>query len=170
MHTAYGVLNAARRKGTTIFLAFSFFLGLLFGVFIFCRTEFLSLYLMRSSFFPAVSIVGSLSCILLPFLLSAFAVSFHLPWLICLICFTEALLYTYSSLFFILYYQPLGFTVRYLLLFVNFLSLPCMYLYWYIHLSKDRYESSWGTFFFLLAGFLIGFVDFYIAAPFGVIS
>ena len=169
MHIAHYAFHAERRKGSTIFLAFSCVIGFLVGFFIFRKTEPLPFLLMRSTLNFAVSIVGSLFCILLPFLISAFAVTFGIPWLIYLLCFWEAFLYFYVSLVFIVGYQPFGFTVRCFLLFGNLISFPCLYFYWINYLSKNQHSISWEKIIFLLVGILIGLVDYYLAASFCLI-
>ena len=78
------------RKGTTVFLALSFLIGLVSGILIFFAAGESFLSLMRSAFYSPVSIVGLLCVTALPFLFSAIAVFLSQPWLMFPICFGKA--------------------------------------------------------------------------------
>ena len=159
-------IYAFRRKGSTMFLAFSFFLGLVFGLFVFCCSGEPLYSMMRRCLFSSVSIVGFLSGATLPFLLSALAVFFSKPCLTYLISFVEAFLFCYVSLLIIFVFQPAGFFVRFLLLFGDFLSLPVLYFFWHRSLSENPIKDFSGIFLFLSTGCLIGCFDYCLISPF----
>ena len=152
------------RKRHTIFLAFSFFGGLLLGIFFFNRTRTVSSLLMHSSLFSAVSIVDLLSGVLLPFILSSIVVVFHLSWLIYPFSFAKAFVFSYVSLLIAFSFQPAGMVIRSFLLFHEFLSLPILYYYWTTHLLNNRSDVSVKTFAFLAVGAVIGFIEFFISS------
>ena len=85
-----------------------------------------------------LSIVGLCACALLPYLFSVFAVYLSLPWMLIPICFAKACSFAYISCG---VYQVFGsgsWLVHWLLLFVDTMSIPVLYLYWLRHISGFR--------------------------------
>lgn len=161
-----GVASSLRRKGCIIFLAFYFLIGFLFGLLSYTQIEEPAFSWMRRDLFSATSIIGFLSASLLPFLLSVIAVKSSKHWLIYLICFLEAFLFSYASAFIILSFQPIGFFIRSLLLFGDCISLPVLFFYWIRGLLYDFTACFSHLFSFLSIGFLIGCIDLYVFSTF----
>lgn len=86
--------------------------------------------LMRRVVFSPVSIVGLLNAALIPFLLSAVFVAFGKPWIIAVICFVKAFLFSFVSFGTLVSFGPGGWLLRYILLFCDCLTLPFLIWYW----------------------------------------
>lgn len=154
-----------RRKGSIIFLAFCFFLGLLYGVFSFSRLEESFFSQMSGGSYSTVSIIDFLSGTLLPFLFSVFAVTISQPWLLYIICFWEAFLFSYVSLIFLFSFQSFGFAIKSILLFGDCLTLPVLLCYCIRVLRENCNQHISCALLFLSTGLLIGCVDFYLFIP-----
>ena len=162
----YFLLHSAllpfRRKLSTIFLAFSFFFGLLFGILLFIHSGESAVSLMRGSMFSAVSIVDFLTCALLPFLLSSFVVSWRQSGLLYLISFLEAFIFAYVSMI-VIYFCPVPDPYsRWIFLFGEAISLPLLFFYWIRELDQETSCTNTWTFFLLTSGFCIGAVEYYL--------
>jgi len=155
------------RKWRTIFLAFLFFLGLAYGLYCFINSQNMLFPLMLGSYAGSVSIVSFFASSILPFLLSAIAVSFSIPWLIYFLSFTEAFLFSFVSLLVIFSFQPVGFLIRFLFLFGDITTLPILYFFWHKYLSSNSSYLYSGIFLFLSYGCLIGCIDYCMVLPFG---
>lgn len=160
----HNAIDSFRRKGSSIFLAFSFFIGILIGIYLFRISEPSFLSLMRRCFVSPVSIVRFLSCAILPFLLSATAVLFSRSWLIYLISVTEAMLFSYTTLEIIFAFYPVGYFIRFLLLLGDCLSLPVLYFFWRNSLLHRSHTGYAEILLFLSIGFLIGCAELYIVS------
>ena len=133
-----------KRKLSTIFLAFSFFLGFFFGILSFIQSGESFSSLMLGSIFSAVSIVDFLTCALLPFLLSSIVVSLRLTGLLHWICFLEAFLYAYVSMFVFSIFPVPDLFYRWIFLFGDAFSLPLLFFYCIRKLTKGTsYTSRW---------------------------
>ena len=148
------------RKVSTIFLAFFFVLGFLFGIYTFMQSEVSLASLMRGSVVSAVSIVDFLACALLPFLLSCIVVTRGKTGFLYLICFAEAFLYAYISMIVIYSFPAPAAFYRWFFLFGEAVSLPLLFFYWIQGLSKRASLSNAWTFFFLAAGCFISAVEY----------
>lgn len=153
------------RKGSTVFLALCYLLGLFCGA-VFCILSGYSISsLMRSVPHGAVSIVDLLSVTALPFLLSAFAVFISEPRLIFFICFGKAFLFCVISLGISEAFGSAGWLVRWLSMFSDIMGMPVLYLYWLRILSSGRKPLFGETFVFASLIFLIGSIDFCLITP-----
>lgn len=151
-----------RQKISNAFLTFFFLSGLLLGAVLFYLSGSSLFSLMRSGFLSSVSIVSFLSCSFLPFLLSALAVFFSHPWLIILIAFVKAFLFSFVSLLTIFTFQPSGYFIRFILQIGDFISLPVLYFFWQYYLFGRNQIRWFEIVFFLSIGLLIGCFEFHV--------
>lgn len=159
-------LPAWWRKGSTAFLAFSFFGGLISGAAAFLFSGDSLLPMMRSSLYCSVSIVSMLLILTLPFLLSALAVSFSEPRLLLLVSYGKAFLFSFVLLGISRAFGSAGWLIRWLLAFGDCATLPLLYLYWQRHISGEVKFSNAECLVFLSLYFLAGSIDYCLIAPF----
>ena len=158
-------LPATNRRNVKWFLASSFLLGHLLGVW--CSGSASEFYLpqMRTAVSGRVSIVGLLSGGVLPFLASAFAVYLQRRILLIPIAFLKAFFFSYAGYRLYLAWGQAGWLVTGLTMFGSICSLPVLYWYWRHCLEARRFE--WPVFGLVLALLLvIGIVDCYWVVPF----
>lgn len=118
-----------RRKRSTSALALCWTSGLVCGMLVYLSAGSSLTSLMRSTMGGTVSIVSLLYMALLPFLISAFAVSFFRPTLF-LICFGKAFLFAFASLGLFRAFGSAGWLVFRLILFSDCMLLPMLYFLW----------------------------------------
>lgn len=111
-------------SSSTMILAVSWVSGLILGVFTACHASELYLLLMRRAVESPVSIVGSLACVTLPLLFTAFAVYISKPWLIYLICFAKACAFGCTAFSVFCLYGSAGWLVRFLFQFTDLCLAP----------------------------------------------
>lgn len=126
------------RRNRNFLLALSWALGLGFGALTFRYGQDRIVSLMPSVLLSRLSIVGLAASALLPFLLSVIAVYYAVPLTLTIICFAKAFLYAYISCGICQAFGDSGWLVRWLLLFVDNLTIPVLYLYWLRHISGCR--------------------------------
>lgn len=148
-----------------IFLILFWLMGLVSGIVLFCKSAYLFLPLMRGIFRKSVSIVCLYCVSILPFVLSAFAVSFNRQLLLYPICFLKALSFTFVSGAVWVTSGSAGWLVWRLLMFCDVTSLPLLYWYCRRHISGLRSFSL--TEFLLVASlvFLLGSIDYCCISP-----
>lgn len=156
----YPILPHSFRKGWRFFLALFWFAGLLCGIFAYLSAEDSILSLMRMTPSGSVSIVGLLCVTVLPFLLSAFAVSISMPALILLLCFCKAFLFAFVSLGVLQVFGTAGWLFRWLFLFGDCAVIPVLYCFWLQHPVVLRQAFHWKTALLPTAGLIIGIVDY----------
>ena len=154
------------RKSSSAVLALFWFLGLVLGVFFSTAAGNTIATLMRTAVNSHVSISGLLTAILLPFLLSAFAVYIHEPWLLIPIAFAKAFVFSYVGLGVMTSYGSAGWLVRLLLMFGDCCSMPLLFWYWTRHISGQRKALLPVTAVVLVLAFVIGSFDFCVVSPF----
>ena len=154
------------RKADHILLAFSWLLGLGAGGLVFRDTGDSIASLMRLAAVSQMSIVGLFFNILLPFLLSAFAVYIGLPKLLLIVCFGKAFTYAFVACGIFACYDGSGWLIRWLLLFSDSCSLVLLYGYAMRHISgAGRFSLS--SFLVLMVGIgLLTGVDYTMISPF----
>lgn len=145
------------RRIRHILLALSWALGLGFGALTFRYGKDHLVSLMPSVLSGRLSIVGLASSGILPFLLSVFAVYYSVPWILIIVCFVKAFLYAYISCGVYSVFPSGTWLIHWLLLFVDTLSIPVLYLYWHRYISGCR-------------GFRIGTTLGYLAVLLGIIA
>lgn len=153
-------ISCAARK---ILLGASWVLGMLIPVCIFSQIDASFPSLMRRAVVGQVSIVSLLASILLPYLLSAFAVYISKPLLLLPIAFIRGftlilVLMTVSEAF-----GSAGWLIRGLFLFSDVAFMPFLYLFWHRNISVVSNNSGWVC---CGAAVLIGCLDYYYISPF----
>lgn len=154
-----------RKIGKTL-LACCWSLGIACGIIGYVSAESTLLSLMRNSIYGTMSIVGLLCISILPFLLSAFAVSISSPSLLYLLCFCKAFLFVFISFGILQSYTDAGWLVRCLLLFSDNVGMPLLYCFWLRHLPGCPKASLAENALFLAFFLVWGCVDFRIISPF----
>ncbi len=159
-------LPASICKNPTKALGVSWCLGLFAGVLIaYLASDSLSLT-MHTATKSCVSIIGLLSTISLPFLLSALAVSISGTWLLIPIAFLKAFLFAYLGFGLVAAYNSAGWLLRILFMFADCCTVPLLYGYW-LKLCSGSSVSPW-----ILAiahwipTMVIGYIDFSFVSPF----
>ena len=105
---------------------------------------------------------------ILPFLLSAIAVSFRRPSWLFLICWIKATLISFTCGIVCLYYGQAGWIARWIVSFVDICSIPLLFYYWLRNLSPPRcnHRHDYVVIFLVLLVFLL--LDYRFVSPFGV--
>ena len=124
-------------KFTALFLAFSWFGGLILGMMFVKATATFFVPLMRGAAAGTVSIRGLLASAFLPFFLSGLAALYCRP-LVYFICFLKAFSYGCNVHGVALAFGNSSWLIRPLLLFSDSLLVPILYLYWLRVLSGDH--------------------------------
>lgn len=153
-------------RACTPVLALSWSLGLFAGVFFGIQAGPSVLSLMRAASVSRVSIVGLLICNVLPFLISAFAVSLQRSLLLPVIAFLKAFSFGFCAMAIVRAFGTAGWLVGGLLLFSDCLSLPALCWFWLrqadgrcVQLKKDLITG-------LLVTAIAGILDCCLIAPF----
>ena len=154
------------RRKRKFFLASIWICGLYFGSFAASQNSAL-VSMMRTAAQSRVSIVSLLPVLLLPFLISAFAVSISKPWLIILVCFSKAFSFGLHVGAISIAFGSAGWLARMLLLFSAGCCVPVLYWFWLRHFS-GRYRSAVWRDFGICSGIVlfIGFLDCGIISPY----
>ena len=155
-----------QRKHDHFFLAFCWCLGLLCGIFLFRRLEPSGFPLMRSAIAGSVSIVGLICVGFLPFLFTAFAVYISEPWLLFLVCFAKACLFSFVSAGIYESIGSSGWLIRLLMMFSDSICVLLLYFSWLRLLSGHRVYCFADMFVCFSATVLVCSVDYCIIAPF----
>ena len=159
-------LSKLWRKGCRFFLACFWLSGILCGVLAFLSAGRTLVSLMRSTLLVPVSIVGMLCVTILPFLLSAFAVSLSKPVFLLPICFGKAFLFAFVSIGILQAFGSAGWMFRWILLFSDCVCVPLLYWFWLRHISGVRSLYGGEAALMCALGLLIGSVNFSIISPF----
>ena len=159
-------LQVQRRKGLTLFLAFFWLGGILFGLWISCYAGDPLLSMMRSAVVSSVSIVGLMLAAALPFLLSAFAVFISGPGWLLPVSFVDGFLYGFACLTVVRAYGSAGWLIRPILCFSICASAPLTYIYWLRRVHNAQKPSVMETFFFLSCAVLIASIDYSLISSF----
>lgn len=154
------------RKGATVILAFSWILGLTCGVFLSCAVGEVAVSLMGGCFYGSVSIVSLAQAFIIPFLFSAFAVYFSYSWLLPVICFGKALLFSFvfSGLSFA--WGASAWFIRWGVLLCNVICMPLLYCWWLRNLSGTRKPCFWELLIFSVPVFAVATVVYLWIIPF----
>ena len=158
-------LPEIRHSGPVLVLAAFFFLGHFLGVwFSGLASEHLS-SAMRTVVSSRVSIIGLLSSVVLPFLISAFAVFLGRPVLLFPIAFWKAFLFSYLGFGLNTAWGSAGWLISPLVMFGSLCSMPVLYWYWLRGIRGHRFEIG---LFGLILGLLLLIlaVDYYLIVPF----
>jgi len=154
------------RKFSPYLLALSWFLGMLLGIPAAVATSEFLVPMMRQSMQCSVSIPGLLAATVVPFLLSALAVSLSEPWLLLIISTFKAFSFSFCACGVSLAFGQSSWLVRFLFLFSDHLLIPLMYLYWMRHIQDQAVHRAWELYGCIGAALLIGGIDYFLVAPF----
>lgn len=153
-------------KGMPLILAGSWISGLLCGVFCYSVSSPEIIALMHRTPSCSVSIVGLLNAALIPFLLSAFFLAYSLPWIVTVICFWKAFLFSFVSAGFLTCFGSGGWLLRYILLFSDCTALPLLYWYWFRGVSTPSRLCRFTASAILFCVFVfVAVLDYHIFAP-----
>lgn len=159
------IFTGLQRKAGTVCLALFWSAGLFAGFIFYRNTGNSSVSLMCGALNCAVSIVSLLSVILLPFLLSAFAVYFSRPYLLLVIAFVKAFSLAFVSAGLNTAFGAAGWLAQLLLMFSDCCTVPILWLYWLRYGEKSCKFSLKGTFCTIFVVCMVGFFDFYFVSP-----
>lgn len=154
------------RKYSKWFLASSWCVGLLFGVSAARCARTIIVPMMRSAVSASVSIPGLFAAAVLPFLLSAYAVSISEPWLLLIISTLKAFGFSFCAFAVSLAFGQSSWLVRFLFLFSDYCLIPILYLYWLRHISEKGSGFRFETCICITAALVIGSIDYCIVSPF----
>lgn len=163
LHRMYGCENCNPAHS---FLSFCWTGGLLSGIWLWYSSGGSLSSLMRSSLYGSVSIVRLVFILLLPFLLSAFAVLFSSRWLIYPIAFGKGVFFAFVSMGVFSCFGCAGWLIRLFLCFSEIVSLPLLYWLWIRLLRDEDGAGSRDAFLLLAPVFLIGSIDYCFITPF----
>lgn len=159
------IIHTSPRKIRTFYLAFCWILGLFSGAILAQHADEIQFSLMRRAAFCPVSIVG-LFAVLLPFLITAFAVCVSNYWLFLPIAFSKAFLFSYNACIVSAAFGNAGWLVRYLLLFTDACTIPILLWLWIRGICgyRSRFVRIVGL--CAILSVAVGFIDFCIVSPF----
>ena len=140
--------------------------GLLFGNAVATNAGEFLVPMMRSAVSAPVSILGLLAAAVLPFLISAYAVSISEPWLLLIISTLKAFGFSFSACAVSLAFGQSSWLVRFLFLFSDHCVMPLLWLYWLRHISGEKAFSLQEMACFIAAAVVIGWMDYFMISPF----
>lgn len=146
-------------------LAVTWFFGLLFGIYNAMHASDSLLRMMRGVFLSAVSIQGLLSVVLLPFLLSAFAVYIRQYWLMIPIIFTKALTFAFCACCIDRIFGSAGWLIRSLVIFSDGCMIPVLIWFWLRQSDHKPLQLNTLTAYALFA-VSIGILDYCLVSPY----
>lgn len=158
--------SAQKRREGRWLLAFGWALGLICGYCLFLHTDDPVLSLMRTAVKCRVSISGLVNVTLIPFLISAMAVSLSRPRLLALVAWGKAFSFAFVSLCTLRAFGGGGWLAWPLVMFSDICVMPVLWLYWLRHISGGRGFSLRELVPYLLAAGLIGVADHLFISPF----
>lgn len=142
------------------------FLGFFAGIWIAAQTSTTTSSLMRSVVNDRSSIVGLLTVLTVPFLVSAVLFKLSLPLLGLFIVFIKSLLFSCCSYGLVLAFGDAGWLVRWLLLFSDSSVIVLLLWFWIRNIAGQGSNFKTDLLFCILITVLIGCVDYYIISPF----
>jgi hypothetical protein len=159
-------LQSLWRKFSPWFLAFSWILGMLLGFFSAHAASSFLTSLMRQSVSYSASILGLLAASIVPFLISALAVSLYEPWLLLIISTLKAFGFSFCACGVSLAFGQSSWLVRFLFLFSDYFTIPLMYLYWLRHIQGNVKPCFWELPSGIGIALTVGWFDYCFVAPF----
>ena len=154
------------RKYNPVFLALSWCIGLICGIQAARTASDTLIPLIREAVGRPVSIPGLLSVNVLPFLLSAYAVSSSEPWLLLIISSAKAFIFSFCAYGVRLAFGQSSWLVRFLFLFSDSCLIPILLLFWLRHIGKNTPVRRLELFACLAAAVNVGIVDYRFISPF----
>ena len=159
-------LFSFNRANALRILASVWICGLLSGAAVsLCADEFLPA-MMLAALSCDVSIFGLLIAILLPLLISFFAVYISQIWLLIPIVFVKAFLFSYTGVGILQTFNASGWLIRILFMFGDSLALPFLWWYWLQVTASVNVSLLRGFLPALLCAVVAGCIDYCYVAPF----
>ena len=124
------------------------------------------LLLMRMAPGAHVSIVGLLATVLLPFLLTAYAVLKNRRWMLYAVCFVKVFAFGFCGYGITAAYGSAGWLIRSLLQFSDIFTVPILCWYSLRNLNGGRLEGKWEFWICVGLDLLICSLDFCYISPF----
>ncbi len=147
-------------------LALIWFLGLFFGAIAVSSADAIFSLTMHSALYGSLSIFGLLAALLLPLLLTAFAVYVSKPILILFFAFFKAFLFAFTAAGLSACFTTAAWLVRCLLMFSDILILPVLWLVWLRSFEYKPVASLRCSAIAAMMTCMIGCFDFAVVAPF----
>lgn len=147
-------------------LAFCWCSGLMLGLHYAYRADSTYFLLMRMAASCRVSIVGLLTAVFLPFLLSALAVYISRPELLLPVCFLKAFSFSCSAAAVSAAFGSAGWLIRFLLNFSECCTLPLLCLFWIRHISGVKRPAGRDFLICCIAVLTIGALDYLLISPY----
>ena len=147
-------------------LAFAWLGGLFLGAVISVSADNLLASTMRAALSGSMSITGPIAVVLLPFLLSAYAVYFSQPTMLISVIFLKAFLFAYTGAGLLILYPVSGWLLQWLLMFSDMMSMPVLWFLWISGRFKNRISLPYRIVICTACSVLIGCVDLFMIAPF----
>lgn len=146
-------------------LGFSWLLGMTWGCISCESSREISAVLIHHSVDAVPSFVGALSVVILPFLLSAFAVSICEPWLLLIISTFKAFSFSFCAWGVCLAFGQSSWLVLFLFLFSDFCLVPALYFYWLRSIRNGRIDR-WERRICILYLSIVFAMDYWVIGPF----
>lgn len=160
-----GFPTTQRRFTISLFCAL-WISGLLTGSLLFLNSQSLDFTLMRGALLRPVSIVSSMIVTVFPFLISAIAVSFSSPRLLCVFAFFKGLLVSFSALVVSAAFGTAGWLMRCMVMFSDFWSLIWLMAFWLRTVAGQGDTSMRGAARYLLPALAGTFAVVFWLSPF----
>ena len=147
-------------------LAYTWIFALILGAGLAVSADKLLASTMHAAISGCVSISGLLAVVLLPLLLSAYAVYYSQPFLLVSVVFLKAFLFAYTGAGILILYPASGWLIQMLLMFCDTLSLPFLWHIWLCAVSDWQGSILARITTSAFVSVLIGCVDLTLIAPF----
>lgn len=157
-------LSAILRKYAVPYLACSWILGLIFGLWVISSAPADLSY--TNDFFRRYTPVSMISVSLFPVLVSFLVVFAERSWVLLVISFLKAFGFAYTSCLVTRGYGSAGWLIRFLVMFSDCISLPFLWWFW-CQLLKGRLKISVPMVFSVsVPAIAIGILDIQVISPF----
>ena len=154
------------RKFGRFLVALFWVAGLVFGALSADFTGVSSSFLLRNAVSASVSALGLFCCLLLPLLLSAYAVYSSSRWLLFAVAFGKGFCYSWVAATVSLAFGSYGWLVRFFFLFSDSIFLVLLCGFWLLYAAGDRKLSLRVCAVVVLAGAVVSGVDCWLIVPF----
>lgn len=153
------------QRFSPLLLALSWIFGMILGCISCEQCQEQTVALIRHCVAAVPSLVSAGSVVLLPFLLSTFAVSICEPWLLLIISMFKAFSFSFCAWGVCLAFGQSSWLVLFLFLFSDICLIPALYFYWLRHIregSSDRWSKS----LLLIYAVMVFIADYWVVGPF----
>lgn len=162
----YSDFSVIFRKFGRILLALAWTAGLLFGRYFAGLAGDSTFHLARGAVSDSVSAVSLYSCLMLPLLLSAFAVYMSSPGLLCCIAFGKGICFSWVVSVVEAAYGSSGWLIRFFFLFSDSLFLILLCCFWLMYADGEKKVTALALGSFGVAGAMLVGIDCWFIIPF----